>query len=261
MPTSVERTAQGVIVKKYWGINLVAYTDSLVDEILDLDAYRVRSWARCFRPAVLDLGANVGTFSLLCAQAGCLVVSVEPEPMTLRGLRLNLEANEDISCLVEVFPWAVYAHKGKARLMCIHRPNNEGHYGGHDIYGDSSLYGDPAGSDPQYVEHIDVDSDTFESTVKRYLSITEQATYRYLKVDTEGGEKEIFVEENIDLLRKFDVIVAEAHSPALLTAMKHVLTTGGFTFEMVWTPYGHIYHGLRDDADKKLREHVQRGWH
>lgn len=42
---------------------------------------------------VLDIGANIGYYSLIAAKAGCIVYAFEPDPRNLEYLRRNLIAN------------------------------------------------------------------------------------------------------------------------------------------------------------------------
>ncbi|WP_307867705.1 amino acid adenylation domain-containing protein [Saccharothrix coeruleofusca] len=69
---------------------------------------------------VVDVGANIGLFSLWASQQaeGVRVLAVEPNPDVLPYLRINLEMNQVVS---EVVPLAVTDTTGTALLTSFHR--------------------------------------------------------------------------------------------------------------------------------------------
>ena len=68
-------------------------------------------WERCLHPGDLfiDAGANVGTYSILCASLGAKVIAIEPAPDTIALLRENSQLNGDI---LDIREQAVGSHEG-----------------------------------------------------------------------------------------------------------------------------------------------------
>lgn len=64
----------------------------VVDEVVDNDCYRIDN----VEPGstVIDIGANVGTFSMMCAQRGCTVYAFEASKRNYDILLLNIELND-----------------------------------------------------------------------------------------------------------------------------------------------------------------------
>lgn len=85
----------------YSGIN---YRLNLLDNITDLriltshkryDRQEINALkAACKNGTFIDLGANIGFYSLSLAASGTKVIAVEPNPKTLARLRYNTELNE-----------------------------------------------------------------------------------------------------------------------------------------------------------------------
>lgn len=65
---------------------------------------------------ILDVGANIGTFSVYCASKGAWrVVAVEPVPSTLQRLKANLDLNRE-RCAGVVIPVGVAAYDRTTRM-------------------------------------------------------------------------------------------------------------------------------------------------
>ncbi len=149
-----------------------------VREIFDEDAYKFNpEWVK--GGIVLDLGTNIGCFSMLAALYAKEVISFEPEPNNFAMLKLNLEAN---SLPIRAVNKAV----GHPRITFI--DDGSGH----------SQIGRDFGSE---VEVVDVNS-----YLEPYDSIA------LGKVDCEGGEYEFFETISEVNLVKFDRFVGEFHS-------------------------------------------------
>lgn len=72
-------------------------------------------WQRCLRPGdlFLDIGANVGIYSLIAAELGAEVIAAEPDPDTADRLRENIALNH---YSVQVVECAVAAENGTSRF-------------------------------------------------------------------------------------------------------------------------------------------------
>jgi FkbM family methyltransferase len=67
---------------------------------------------------ILDIGANIGTFSVYCAgQRAWRVIAVEPVPQTMQRLKANLDLNQGI-CADVVIPLEVAAYSRREWLRC-----------------------------------------------------------------------------------------------------------------------------------------------
>lgn len=64
---------------------------------------------------VVDVGANVGVYSVPCGVLGACVAAVEPSSQAQRALRHNIALN-GLGELVKVFPVALAAHDGSGAL-------------------------------------------------------------------------------------------------------------------------------------------------
>lgn len=81
------------------------------------DFAEMQQWARWIEPGSLfvDVGANVGTYSLWAAFHGATVVAVEPDPSVLPLLIRNLDLNPSLD--IEVIDSALSDAEGTALLI------------------------------------------------------------------------------------------------------------------------------------------------
>jgi FkbM family methyltransferase len=150
-----------------------------VREIFDEDAYQFNpEWVK--DGVVVDIGTNIGCFSLLAASSGARkVISFEPEPHNLEVLRINVEAN---NLPIQVIPHPV----GHPRITFI--DNGSGH----------SQIGRDTGSE---VEVIDINP-----LLDPYDEIA------LVKLDCEGGEYEFVETVSDENMKKIKRMVGEFHS-------------------------------------------------
>lgn len=167
------------------GMTIFARSDSprfddmfVIGEIFDENNYHIDStWVE--GGTVVDIGLNIGCFSLLCYSMGaCRIIGFEPEPHNLEIARMNIEVNEAV---IELIPYAV----GYPRTTYM--DNGSGH----------SQVGREYGSPIQVVD------------INQYLDPIEVVDL--LKIDCEGGEIEFFETISDENLRKVRRIVGELH--------------------------------------------------
>ena len=93
-----------------------------------------REFCAAIRPScnVLDVGANIGIYTLLAAKRGARVFAIEADPENAKTLRHHLELNS-LTSVVKVFDMAASDHEHRAGLR--RNPNNCG--GSTVIPGDS----------------------------------------------------------------------------------------------------------------------------
>lgn len=113
----------------------------------------------------VDIGANVGGWSLFAARCGARVLAVEPQPGVIEKLRVNIAFNPELD--VTLAPIALAGHRGVVALTMP--ANNEG---------EASIAGGVAGA------VVDIACDTLENL------LVDQGIARVdvLKIDVEGAE-------------------------------------------------------------------------
>lgn len=101
--------------------------EKVIQEVLLDNVYQNRRNAQCAVERTdcwLDLGANIGTFSLLVRSLGARVVSVEPEPTNVALLKTNLAANFPPRHQLVVAA-GVAARRGTAQLYLANGAHNK----------------------------------------------------------------------------------------------------------------------------------------
>jgi len=162
----------------------------MIDEIwayrkYDYFGYRVRPG-----DIVVDIGANIGAFSLYAAKVcgASRVVSFEPFPDSYRMLRRNVEENQlgNVTCVSQ----AVAGHRG---LGCLRLDSME--CGSHSLVKGS------------FERTVEVECCTLDDVFQRFSL----PKIDYLKMDCEGAEYEI-LENATSRLQQVNRISMETHS-------------------------------------------------
>jgi FkbM family methyltransferase len=149
---------------------------------------------------VLDVGANVGAFTVLAAKAGAgRVVAVEPEPENFSRLRHHVQLNR-VGPKVELVNAAVTTERD-AVVDVI------GWGGGAHVDRDAHRV------DPEVLGKLRT-SKSKVSTIRLDDLIEENAPIEMMKMDIEGGEFPIFEDLDVDVLRNVGRISMEWHGPA-----------------------------------------------
>ena len=117
----------------------------------------------------VDVGANIGYFSLIAAKYARQVVAFEPSPMTRPYLRRNLELNPALASRVTVHSLALSDHCGSAEM-----------FNPPDYPGMAALR--PTGQEREVVESVALDT-MDHALVDQRVS--------FIKVDVEGGELDV----------------------------------------------------------------------
>jgi FkbM family methyltransferase len=151
-------------------INPFNFSERLIEQG-DFEASRVAFFQRYIDAGTVfvDIGANVGFFTLLAGSSGATVHAFEPEPLNLRRLRANLQLNPEIERKTTVWPVALGDGEGEVQFG---RPLS-------DNYGHASLLVDEG------FEKIQVKMVSFGS-----LPI-DAGTTRVFKIDVEGAESRV----------------------------------------------------------------------
>lgn len=163
-------------------------------EVWGEDVYRMA----CIPPprlgqAALDLGANVGAWSLLAMHRGCPIVhAVEPQAANMQRLIRNVEA-------------ADLGHRLVAHEAAVV---------GSGVESLTLTAGDPAY--PTITFHEAHGEDGVRVTATHIDSVLARAaSWWCMKVDIEGGEFDVIGGVDLELLRRVDYITMEFHGPGM----------------------------------------------
>lgn len=159
-------------------------TDEIViREIWEENVYEVDPGHYNKGGVVIDIGANIGSFSIYSAHCGATVYAVEPEPNNLKALKNNIDIN-NMQDKIHVLPYGISDYKGIAVI------SDEG--GGSTIK-DDGIFGQEIEIMPlnmlfdlYHIESVDV-----------------------LKIDVEGSEVEIILGASKESLNKCKYITME----------------------------------------------------
>lgn len=159
-------------------------TDEIVvKEIFEENVYEVHDTHFNRGGVVVDIGANIGTFSLFAAQFADRVYAVEPEPHNLKALKNNIIIN-NMNDKVITIPYGISDFKGTAVI--------------HDSGGGSSIKDD--GSFGAEIEIMTLDN---------LFSLYQIDSVDVLKIDVEGSEVEIILGASQENLNKCKYITME----------------------------------------------------
>lgn len=200
-------TAIGLrIFRRRAGLRLLAFRNGLnvicrggtrdwdvIHELLFADSYGhalkfLRS--RTGMPVVLDLGGNIGLFSLLAASTNkdARIVTFEPGPPNRRLLELNLLANSKLSEQIQLQTQAVGGHARTTDWFF-----NENNPGGSGLFSNEG-------------QRFSVQIQTLADAVNSFGK-----SIALLKMDIEGGEYEILAHTPPDLWQQIQAISLELH--------------------------------------------------
>ena len=150
-----------------------------------------------FRPKpgdlVIDIGANIGVFSLQCAMAGAHVIAYEPMAETCRVLALNAKTNE-YHAAIEIIRAGIANSSGPRKIHLGAR--------GHSMA--CSFYS----SDLTTQDAIEIETVSFREAIAPHRRID------ILKIDCEGAEFEFFRDLPPGSLSNVRTIVLEYHEVA-----------------------------------------------
>ena len=186
----------------------------VIREIWCENVYRVFDTYVLYTKVVIDLGANIGAFSLLCASfnKAIKIYAVEPEPNNLLLLNKNIAHNNMTEQIISV-PLAVTDEDNKIVKL-------------DDNHGSTSMLDQPSD------KAISVNTITLESLLKKYsLNYVD-----VLKIDVEGAENLILINTSLDIMNRFRYITLEFDSRnnhlgqlvEKLSETHHVTTLGSY---------------------------------
>lgn len=177
----------------------------MLDEVWREDVYRYSAQHVHRAETVLDIGANIGAFSLLAAALGANVAAIEPDPDNIMAILQNLDRNPDLEQRVAVSQVAAAAESGMAQFD----------------------------TDPPTAGRL---ADTGDLTV-RCLSlrdlVNQHGPISFLKVDIEGGEYSLFSPDSardaLSGIRRASIEFHNTHGPGAFGRLIEQLAEVGNT--------------------------------
>jgi FkbM family methyltransferase len=152
-----------------------------VDEVFSLNQYKILFPKRDIPMSILDVGAEKGYFTTLCASHGARVVAYEPNPASFDILEKNLLLN---GLHAEIHREAVW-HQRETRMLHVH-----------ESAGCSSFFG----KGPS----VEVPCESFDRIIG-------DAEWDFVKMDVEGAEYEILGKCSDKSLSQIKQISIELH--------------------------------------------------
>jgi FkbM family methyltransferase len=152
---------------------------------------------------VIDIGMNVATTALFFAKKPAVkrVVAFEPSLAAIQRAERNLAINPEIAQKIEIRPYALGHHNGKAYLEIDPKLSTI-----------SKIAPGPGLEQPDSTRVL-VEMRDAEAELQSVLAESEEHDYIILKVDCEGSEREIFQRLSPDILSRIDAILVEWHHP------------------------------------------------
>lgn len=189
-----------LIVMKWPAGNMIKYTDAkkelawlkekhggMYKEVIGSDSYNLIQSDRVRGKNVLDIGANVGTFSLLASALGAKrVVSIEPVSTTFEQLNENI----DRSGFKNIIPIRALVTEESGEYKTISMKTDSGH---------NSMY------------LVDGDSEEVMTVTLKNLLDTFEAGDVVLKLDCEGAEYDIIMNATKEDMDRVSAIFMELH--------------------------------------------------
>lgn len=213
----------------------------IIDEVFHFNAYKVDKIPK--KTVVIDIGANIGTFSIRCAyERDCTVYSYEPFEENYKVLAENIKINK-------------LDNKIKAFNKAVSNIN-----GIRDFYVDPNHYGESS-----FFLKWQIDRKAFKGichtvkvdciTLKQIFDDNNIEHCSTLKLDCEGEEKHILLDKDTaTIIDRIDNIVMEYHCLSYGNLLEEYLKNNGFSTQNVnpsQSEIGFLY-ATRNDKDVKL---------
>jgi len=139
---------------------------------------------------VVDIGANIGCFSVLAAQKASRVIACEPHPDNLEILRKNCAMNRAAN--VEIIPCAISSASGKSALFL---PKDDKFFGRYSLQNDRGM------------PSIEVSCLTVEDLFRQAHLVSVDL----MKIDCEGSEYEILQGLPASTFSQIQQMIIECH--------------------------------------------------
>lgn len=183
------------------------------------DIWRYKVYTKTYKPSfryprvVVDIGANIGLFSLYAAARwpSAQILAYEPDPENFRILQKNVRLSKAMN--VQTFPFAVSDCNAKAKLYL--RTGSGWH----------SLFDSSEG----ILRIIEVETVTIDMILQQIIS----RHIDFLKVDCEGAEFKILKGQEKLLSQSVGYVAMEYHEiEGDARILEDILRTAGFSIEV-----------------------------
>jgi autotransporter strand-loop-strand O-heptosyltransferase len=164
---------------------------------------------------VVDIGANVGAFTRFALMNNCKkIYSLEPNPFCLEVLNKHFNSEK-----VLIKPYGISNANSKTNLLF--NDNFSARATTVEVENESEPL--------NFEKNIEIDIKTFYSFIKE----NNIEKINFLKIDCEGCEKYIFIDENLDFFKtSVDKIVVEFHSIAIKSQIENFLSKTDFIYSI-----------------------------
>ncbi len=164
---------------------------SIFREVFAADVYGLRGESSRF-DTVIDVGANVGMFTVAIAGRASRVISVEPIPGNVAQFRKNTAHLRNVT----LFEGAITEASGSIEI-CARRERDSGRFSRYERASEASL-------------RFAVQGETLAQLCERH----NVDRIDLLKIDIEGGEYDLAAAEQDRALRRAQCVVGEYHQIA-----------------------------------------------
>lgn len=202
---------------------------TMIDEVVNREVYTRGMPELTSDSAVVDIGANVGVFTLACALKGARVWACEPHPQNVACLIVNMGSYGVDTTRLKVLPAAVTGEQSPYSVPLY----ESAHAGGHLLFDRSG--------EGVLTDHLQVPAVSLASL----LAAIDVPQITLLKIDAEGAEGLMLPSVTDAELRRCRHIAMEYHdnvSPMSHTEIITRLQAAGYTVahEPLEGPFGHL---------------------
>ena len=190
------------------------YSNGISRRLEQLSIYYGHSeeWSVSKNDIIVDIGANIGEFSLFCLRKGAKVLSVEPDPIILKCTRANLQK-----------------YRNSLGIEASIISDNDGLV---DFYQAPSRADSSILKPEKYDQKIKINSITLDSLYERYnLELV-----HLIKCDAEGAEPEVFSRAS-RALEKTKIIAVncgpERYGKTTISEVSKILVRHGFENKII----------------------------
>jgi FkbM family methyltransferase len=169
---------------------------------------------------VVDVGAHIGSFSVMAAQTASKVIAFEPDPDNFQMLRKNIELNNLRNILI--YPIAVSGHNGYQEMYLF----KDGSTGSHSLCNPEQR-----GLTRKSVQTTSI----YGIMEKEGLPVID-----FLKLDCEGAEHDILRNMSLETAVRIRAIAMETHGVVPESSVNIPVRLKELGFQ-VWVERGYVY--------------------
>ncbi|GAG86703.1 unnamed protein product, partial [marine sediment metagenome] len=201
-----------------------------INEIREIYFWKVYEASRAVKEGdiVIDVGAEVGTFSLKAAyQKAAKIIAIEPHPDNFEMLNRNIESNPLLCSIAEIQPIQIALANilGKVKLYDSEYP------GSHSIAG---------AVDPNKFIMVDID------TLDNLLDHLKISKVNFIKMDVEGAAHYVLQGATETLKQDLHLAIAVYHGDRERIGVLKILDENGFEYK------GYTTFGQQTDKNFKF---------